>query len=430
MSAGQTPKRAWAVVALLFLFMLINFADKAVIGLAAVPIMQELRLTPKQFGLIGSSFFLLFSASAVVTGFIVNRVETRWVLLGAGLIWALTQFPVLGSVGFAGLIACRVALGVGEGPAYPVALHAVYKWFPNELRTLPTAIIAQGGGIGVLVSLPLLNWVIVRWSWHWAFGVLGFAGLAWAAGWLLIGREGTVADTLAPSAASPPRLPYGRLLLNPTVVASWCATFGAYWGLSQALTWQGAFMIKGLGFTQGGIGLLTALPPGISVLALLAGGWLSQRLLAGGIASRWARGIFGGVCVMLGGIALLLMPSLPTVGLKIAMTIIGTALPSLIYIIGPAIVSEITPVAQRGALLAIGTAIGTSAGLLAPFVMGSIIENAATPIAGFNLGYSICGAVMLAGGLIGAAVMHPEREVERLAVGLPPGRFRYESADR
>ncbi|MGH7038114.1 MAG: MFS transporter, partial [Stellaceae bacterium] len=111
MSAGQTPKRAWAIVALLFLFMLINFADKAVIGLAAVPIMQELRLTPKQFGLIGSSFFLLFSASAVVTGFIVNRVETRWVLLGAGLIWALTQFPVLGSVGFAGLIACRVALG-------------------------------------------------------------------------------------------------------------------------------------------------------------------------------------------------------------------------------------------------------------------------------------------------------------------------------
>ncbi len=430
MSAGQTPKRAWAIVALLFLFMLINFADKAVIGLAAVPIMQELRLTPKQFGLIGSSFFLLFSASAVVTGFIVNRVETRWVLLGAGLIWALTQFPVLGSVGFAGLIACRVALGVGEGPAYPVALHAVYKWFPNELRTLPTAIIAQGGGIGVLVSLPRLNWVIVRWSWHWAFGVLGFAGLVWAAGWLLIGREGTVADTLAPSAASPPRLPYGRLLLNPTVVASWCATFGAYWGLSQALTWQGAFMIKGLGFTQGGIGLLTALPPGISVLALLAGGWLSQRLLAGGIASRWARGIFGGACVMLGGIALLLMPSLPTVGLKIAMTIIGTALPSLIYIIGPAIVSEITPVAQRGALLAIGTAIGTSAGLLAPFVMGSIIENAATPIAGFNLGYSICGAVMLAGGLIGAAVMHPEREVERLAVGLPPGRFWYESADR
>ena len=51
---------------------------------------------------------------------------------------------------------------------------------PNDLRTLPTAIIAQGAGIGIMVALPLLNWVIVNYSWHWAFGVLGFAGLAWA----------------------------------------------------------------------------------------------------------------------------------------------------------------------------------------------------------------------------------------------------------
>ena len=49
-----TPKGAWLVVALLFLFMLINFADKALIGIAAVPIMQELQLSPRQFGLLGS----------------------------------------------------------------------------------------------------------------------------------------------------------------------------------------------------------------------------------------------------------------------------------------------------------------------------------------------------------------------------------------
>jgi len=37
-------------------------------------------------------FFLLFAVSAVVTGFVVNRVETRWALLVMGLVWALTQF--------------------------------------------------------------------------------------------------------------------------------------------------------------------------------------------------------------------------------------------------------------------------------------------------------------------------------------------------
>src|SRR5262249_47533852 len=166
------PKEAWLIVVLLFLFMLINFADKAVIGIAAVPIMQDLQLSSRQFGLIGSSFFLLFSVSAIVTGFIVNRVQTRWALLTMGLVLGLTQFPMLGTVGFATVVACRVALGAGEGPAYPVALHSAYKWFPNELRTLPTALIAQGAGIGIMVALPLLNWVIVNYSWHWAFGVL------------------------------------------------------------------------------------------------------------------------------------------------------------------------------------------------------------------------------------------------------------------
>jgi MFS family permease len=119
--------RAWIVVVLLFMFMVINFADKAVVGIAAVPIMRELELGPRQFGLVGSSFFLLFAVSSVATGFLVNRVHTRWVLLAMGFIWALTQFPMTGSVGFEMLVACRIALGAGEGPAAPVALHSAYK---------------------------------------------------------------------------------------------------------------------------------------------------------------------------------------------------------------------------------------------------------------------------------------------------------------
>src|SRR6516165_1411574 len=263
----ETPKGAWLTVFLLFLFMLINFADKAVIGIAAVPIMRDLQLSPRQFGLIGSSFFLLFSVSAIVTGFIVNRVQTRWELLTMGLVWALTQFPMLGTVGFGTLVACRVALGAGEGPAYPVVLHSTYKWFPNELRTLPTAIVAQGGGIGILVALPLLNRVIVNYSWHWAFGVLGIAGLAWTAAWLVLGREGPLTAAPATDAApTPGRIPYGRLLLNPTIIAVWCASFGAQWGLSQALSWRGAFLIKGLGFAHGSIGVLGTPPAGASVI--------------------------------------------------------------------------------------------------------------------------------------------------------------------
>jgi MFS family permease len=362
----------------------------------------------------------LFSVSAIVTGFIVNRVQTRWALLTMGLVWALTQFPMLGTVGFATLVACRVALGAGEGPAYPVALHSTYKWFPNELRTLPTAIIAQGAGMGIMVALPLLNWVIVNYSWHWAFGVLGVAGVAWTAAWLALGREGSLtAATAADATPTPQRIAYGQLLLSPTIIASWCASFGAQWGLSQALSWQGAFLIKGLGFTQGSIGLLGALPAGASVILVIAAGWASQRLLARGVSSRVARGIFGGACVALGGVALAIMPYVPGISAKVALTTIGVALPSVIYVIGNAVVGEIAPVAQRGALLAIGTAVSTSAGLLAPYVMGSVVETAATPLDGFNTGFMICGVIMLVGGVIGMSLMRPERETIRWASEMP-----------
>ena len=193
-SIAVSPGKAWAMVVLLFFFMFINFADKVVIGLAAVPIMTELNIPPDQFGLVGSSFFLLFATSAIIVGFVVNRVKAKWVLLVMATIWALTQFPMVGAVGFGTLIACRVALGAGEGPAYPVALHAVYKWFPDEKRALPSSIIAIGSSVGIMVAAPSLTWVIERYNWHMAVGVLGAVGLIWVLAWLLLGEEGPIGD--------------------------------------------------------------------------------------------------------------------------------------------------------------------------------------------------------------------------------------------
>jgi MFS transporter, ACS family, D-galactonate transporter len=417
----EARQGAWVVVALLFLFTVINFADKAVVGIAAVPIMRELQLSPRQFGLLGSSFFLLFAVSAIATGFLVNRIQTRWVLLAMGVVWALTQFPMMGATGFATLVACRIVLGAGEGPATPVALHSTYKWFPNELRTLPTSIIVQGGAIGILVALPLLNWTIVHYSWHWAFGALGIVGLAWCVLWLAFGGEGPLAAAAPKDGSSGPvqadsvRVGYRRLLLNPTILACWAASFGANWALSLALSWQGAFLIKGLGLAQGSIGFLGALPAGGSALVMLAAGWYSQRLLSRGSSSRLARGVLAGASVALGGAALAIMPFVPGTSAKIALAMVGVALPSVIYVIGNAIVGEIAPLSQRGALLAIGTAVGSLGGLLAPYVMGSVIQSASTPLAGFNIGYLTCGLILVAGGIIAMALIDPEREAERWA---------------
>src|SRR5512140_990327 len=224
MTAQPTPKGAWKITFLLFLFMLVNFADKIVVGLAGVPIMTELKLEPEQFGLLGSSFFFLFSISAIVVGFIVNRIETRWVLLVLAAIWALAQFPMVGTVSFTTLLICRVILGAGEGPAASVAVHAIYKWFPAEKRTLPTAILSQGSAFGVIVAVPALNWVIVNHSWHYAFGALGVVGLIWVAAWLALGKEGPL-EEISASAVAEPKIPYLQLLTSRTFIGCVAATF-------------------------------------------------------------------------------------------------------------------------------------------------------------------------------------------------------------
>jgi hypothetical protein len=51
--------------------------------------------------------------------------------------------------------------------------------------------------------------------------------------------------------------------------------------------------------------------------------------------------------------------------------------------------------------------------------MGSVIERAATPLDGFNTGFTICGVIMLAGGAIGMALIRPKREAMRWAGEMP-----------
>ena len=92
----------------------------------------------------------------------------------------------------------------------------------------------------------------------------------------------------------------------------------------------------------------------------------------------------------------------------------------MIYVISNAIVAEITPPAQRGALLAIGTAVASSAGLLAPYVMGSVIESAATPLDGFHAGFFLCGVILLVGGVVAMVFINPERETKRQSTRLQP----------
>jgi MFS transporter, ACS family, D-galactonate transporter len=413
MTAQPTLKGAWKITFLLFLFMLVNFADKIVVNLAGVPIKAELNLDPEQFGFLGSSFFFLFSISAIVVGFIVNRIAARWVLLALAVVWALAQFPMVGTVSFSTLLICRVILGAGEGPAFSVAVHAVYKWFPDEKRTLPTAILSQGSAFGVILAAPALNWIIVHHSWHYAFGALGVVGLMWVVAWFVVGKEGPLVQTVAMAAADP-RVPYFQLLTSRTFIGCCAATFGAYWALSLGVTWFTSFIIEGLGFSQEDAGWITALPWVFGAVIVLLTGWISQVLMARGFSTRGARGVLGSVPLIVGGLILATLPHVNGAGLQLALLVFGSGLCGSIYVVCPPMLGEFTPVSQRGAVIAIYGAIYTFAGILAPSVMGSVIQRAAVPLDGYMTGFTINAVVMVASGLLGLLLLWPNTERARL----------------
>jgi MFS family permease len=393
--------------------MLVNFADKIVVGLAGVPIMNELKLGPEQFGLLGSSFFFLFSISAIVVGFIVNRVPTRWVLLVLALIWSLAQFPMVGTVGFTTLLICRIILGAGEGPAFAVAAHAIYKWFPDEKRTLPTAILSQGSAFGVIIAVPALNFLIVHYSWHYAFGALGVVGLMWAAAWLVLGEEGPLVEANV-SAVRERKIPYFQLLTSRTFIGCCAATFGAYWALSLGLTWFTPFIVNGLGFSQQQAGFISILPWVFGATVVLLTGWFSQVLMARGVSTRRARGVLGSVPLIVGGFILATMPHVDGTSLQIALLVAGSGLCGSIYVVCPPMLGEFTPVSQRGAVIAIYGAIYTLAGIIAPSVMGHVIQSSATPLDGYMTGFTINAAIMIASGLLGLLLLWPNTERARL----------------
>ncbi|MGV8399286.1 MFS transporter [Pseudomonas aeruginosa] len=413
------PKAAWTIAALLAVMMLVNFLDKVVIGLVAVPMMQELHLTPAEFGLIGGALHWLFAISAVVGGFVANRKPTRVLLLGMGLFWALVQLPMLFATSLWTIVACRVLLGIGEGPASPVATHALYKWFPDNKRSLPVALLHSGSALGLLVAGLMIPWMSLHFGWRSNFAVLAAVGLVWCVAWYRLGIEGHLETVLPASDGASKvqvRIPYRRLLSDATVLGNYAGHFAANWSLALTLTWVPAYLEKGLGMASLDAGRVFVVFVLVTTPLSLLMAWWSQRLLRRGLPSRIARGVFVSVCLILSGIlaACLMLPGLSVVE-RIACLTFSGGLALVMYSIGPAMLAEVVPSGQRGSMLAIGNACGSLAGLAAPVVTGFLVQNTnGISGDGYVHGFVVCGTILICAGLLGLLTMNPQRSRNQL----------------
>ena len=159
---------------------------------------------------------------------------------------------------------------------------------------------------------------------------------------------------------------------------------------------------------------MTSLPWVFGAVIVLLTGWISQVLMARGFSTRGARGVLGSAPLIVGGLILATLPHVNGAGLQLALLVFGSGLCGSIFVVCPPMLGEFTPVSQRGAVIAIYGAIYTFAGILAPNVMGSVIQSAAVPLDGYMTGFIINAAFMVASGLLGLALLWPNTERARL----------------
>lgn len=413
--------RARLILALLFVFTAISFADKVVLGLAAQPIMAELGLSATQFGSIASSFYLLFIVSAVAVGFVGNRVSPRWLLIVLAVVWALAQLPILfTAAGIATLVATRILLGAGEGPVPVLTNHTAFSWFPLKERTIAAAVITTGAAAGVLVGAPVLQWFITQFGWRSAFGFLGAIGLVWAVAWFMVGGRGphdadgedTSASAAMPATDSPPRQPYRKLLLSPTLLGAILGSFAVYWVLAFSVVFAPLYL-RQAGYAPTTISYLVGLPSLLSIVVVLSGGTISKRLLKRGVSRRWAQGAVGGGAAVVGGLALLALSQVSGGITLVVLLTVGFAAGTVLVPLSSTAVADFVPVTQRSAVLGVWYAVTSVSSIASPYVTGLLVDS--SPSAGYQNALLLAGGLLVVGGVAAVTLMSADRDRSRLA---------------
>ncbi|WP_328540395.1 MFS transporter [Streptomyces sp. NBC_00344] len=403
--------------------MLVNFADKAVVGLAGPEIMQEFGLTRQEFGTAQAAFFSLFSLSALGVSFLTRTMRTSVLLAVMALLWSAAQLPMLwGAAGFGVLIATRALLGIAEGPAAPVAVHHVHGWFGQRERTLPTAVLMVGAAAGVAVAAPALGAVISHFGWRWAFGVVGIAGLLWTAAWSAKGTEGPLAPPVGVARSTESDGMAGATLravfLSGTFGTAALGAFAAYWVMSAKLTWLPDYLQAVLGWDLSQASAAVGGGAVANGVVLLAHGLLARRSSRRGTRGRLPAGAGAGLLLMVSAGAVTVFATVDVPWIRIPMMFGPMAAGLVMITAAQTAAARITLPSQRGVVLGALVAVFALGGTVSPLVLGWIVDSAPSVTAGYRSGWLVTAALLLATGILAALFMRPERDAQRLGVPL------------
>lgn len=403
----------WFVLLLLFLGAVINFADKSIVGLAAVAIMKDLNLSYTAWGLVGSSYYWLYPVTGIFGAALADRLGAKKILGFLMLTWAVLQFGVLAITALPLLIVYRVLLGVFEAPFSPVAYSHANKWFPPKLRGFANSVVVSGGTVGAMVVAPILVALIATLGWKVAFACLGAASIVWFFLFQFFTKENPVEMYKEKQKEKKVKLEklklkdFLKVLSSPTALFTTFCYFSAYFLVVWFAVWLPIYLVEVVQLSAAQMGYSVAIIGVASILIYVGVSMLSDHLFKKSQNWRKSRVYVVAGAMIIGAIIMASSTFFQNpIWVVIAMCL-AKGLTYAILPIGPTIMINELP--ERGGLMtSILTSSGNLAGIVGPLLTGSLIALAgANKIAGYNLSILFMAGLVLVFSILFAIFVKP-----------------------
>jgi D-galactonate transporter len=410
----------WRLLPFLFICYVAAYLDRVNVGFAKLQMLNDLHFSETVYGLGAGIFFIGYFFFEVPSNIALHRFGARKWIARIMITWAVLSGASLYVSSPAMFYLLRFLLGVAEAGFFPgIVLYLTY-WYPAARRSRMNALFMIGIPIAGVIGGPLSGWILNRFSgvhglagWQWLFLieslpslVLGVVTLLYlpdsirAARWLSDAEKRQLERNVAAESQGKAEHSLSGVFGNARVwlmaAIYFCCMMGLY-GISFYLP----TLIKAAGVKDAlDVGLLTAIPYGCAVVAMLVVARSADRMRE----RRWHFAIvsaLGGVGLFLatvyGGDVKLAMAalSLGTAGMLATMPVFWTYPSSLL----------------SGTAAAAGIALINSVGNLAGFVSPSIIGWLKDLTHSTNAGMYLVSAALVAGAVM--ALLQPRELINR-----------------
>jgi len=410
----------WIICGLLFAITTINYMDRNILGVLKPTIQGDLQFTETDFGNIIFFFSIAYAIGYAGMGWLTDKIGIRLGLAAAAIAWCLasTAHGLVSSV--TGFILARIVLGLGEGGNFPTCIKTVATWFPVRDRALATGIFNCGSNIGAMLA-PLIGALVVALSgWQAAFYVTGTIGLIWVAFWLVNYRSPDEHPRVTPSElayinqdpeVATEKVPWSKLL---TYAGTWVYLTGgvltnpAWWFYNN---WVPSFLNSKFHVSLFAVGLPLILIYLLTDVGSVVGGWVSSKLIKGGMDAFPARKITLLICAAC-TVPVFLAPQ--TDSMWIAVVLIGIAMAAHQGFSANlfTLVSDTMPREAVGSTVGLAGGISAIAGAFSAAVIGRVLDATGN---NYTVVFFACASVYV----VATVIIHfilPRRRISIIAL--------------